>query len=528
MEIIPSRPYTTNSRAELRVFDKLNESFANDFSYVALHSLNLTKHRSKRFGEADFVLVCKFGLYVLEVKGGGIQHHAGKWFTTNRENETFQIQDPFRQAETALHAINKSIREFGEFSHLKLPIGYGVVFPDVNWDQKGSEWDLRTICDLKNFKNFERWLKNFFQYWQSKPDNSKLLTPDQIKSLKRYLRPNFEFIEPLHEKLSKIEDSAVQLTEDQYRCLDFIAANTRVLCSGGAGTGKTFLAAELARRFGNEDRDVLFVCKSNWLRHYLEPRIHNEYVTLSTIGSATLDMRRAGIDNYNVLIVDEGQDLFNFEDIEVLESLLRGGFENGEWYIFHDINNQSGLFAGEADADQSKEVFEYLRDYAPTNIPLTSNCRNTENILKKVQNSLKLDMGNKGTGVGPEVVEFSVFSDEACEKLEGEINRLLKDGVPSESITILSPLSYEKSIVSKLPNQIRRKIVKLDDFSIRSFPVDDISFSEIKNFKGLENDVIIVVDLPSVAFTQNTPNKVQYYVAMSRARGLLCLIWNKS
>jgi len=84
MEIIPSKPYPTNSRAELRVFDKLRESFVHDFSYLAFHSLNLTRHTTKRFGEADFVLINKFGLFVLEVKGGGVKHENGIWYTANR------------------------------------------------------------------------------------------------------------------------------------------------------------------------------------------------------------------------------------------------------------------------------------------------------------------------------------------------------------------------------------------------------------------------------------------------------------
>jgi hypothetical protein len=225
------------------------------------------------------------------------------------------------------------------------------------------------------------------------------------------------------------------------------------------------------------------------------------------------------------LIVDEGQDLFNFDDIEILESLLEGGLKEGEWYIFHDVNNQSGLFVGE-DPDQTQEILEYLKDYAPTNIPLTTNCRNTKTILNKVQNTLHLDMGNKGTGIGPEICEFKATTDNASEFLKNEITRLLKDGVPPDSITILSPLSYEKSLVSTLPEQIRNKIIKLDDFSVRSFPVEGISFSEIKDFKGLENEVVIVIDLPDPINIQTTRSKVQHYVAMSRARGLLCVIWN--
>ncbi len=525
MEIIPGKPYPTNSRAELRVFDKLRESYINDSSYVALHSLNLTRHRSKRFGEADFVLITKFGVFVLEVKGGGIQHSDGKWYTTNKKG-TYSIQNPFRQAATALHAINKEIQEAGTFPHAILPVGYGVIFPDVEWNQKGSEWDRHTICDLKNLRNFERWLKSFFAYWKSKPANKIVLSLEDIKELKRYLRPNFEIVEPLHEKLSKVNDTAVKLTEDQYGYLDCVAANKRVLCSGGAGTGKTFLAAELARSCGDRDKAIVFICKSNWLRRYLETRIHSEYVTISTIESAVVDKRRAGIDKYNILIVDEGQDLFNFGDIEILESLLEGGLKEGEWYIFHDVNNQSGLFAGE-DPDQTQEILEYLKNYAPTNIPLITNCRNTRTILNKVQDTLHLDMGNKGTGRGPEVCEFKATTDNAAEILKNEIDRLVKDGVPPDSITILSPLSYEKSLVSMLPTQVRNKITKLDDFSVRSFPVAGISFSEIKDFKGLENEVVIVIDLPHPISIQGVPDKVQHYVAMSRARGLLCVIWRE-
>jgi hypothetical protein len=520
MEIIPSTPYSTHSLAEIRVFNKLRESFVNDFSYVAFHSLNLTKHKTKRFGEADFVIVAKYGVFVLEVKGGGIKHNDGQWFTTDKNNKTHHIQDPFRQAETALHAINREIDESNKFPSLKLPIGYGVIFPDVTWNTTGSEWDRHTLCDLKNFRNFEQWLKQFFKYWQSKAANKSILSSQNIIELKHYLRPDFELIDPLHEQLSRLEDNVVKLTEDQYRYLDIVAANQRVLCSGGAGTGKTFLAAELARRFSDVYKNVVFICKSNWLRRYLETRIHNEYVTISTIDSASVDMRRAGVQSYDILIVDEGQDLFDFDDIEVLESLLHDGLEKGEWYIFHDVNNQSGLFI-----ETKLEVLDYLEDFSPAKVPLTTNCRNTNIILNKVQNTLHLDMGNKGTGSGPEIHEFIVTKDNAAEILKNEIYLLLEEGVPPESITILSPLSFEKSLVSTLPELLRHKIIKLDDFSIRSFPVEGISFAEIKNFKGLENEVIIVIDLIEPKNIEKTADKVHHYVAMSRARGLLCVIW---
>jgi len=290
------------------------------------------------------------------------------------------------------------------------------------------------------------------------------------------------------------------------------------LCSGGAGTGKTFLAAELARRMASEDKNIALVCKSNWLKRYLETRIQNEFVTISTIDSVKLDMRRSGINIYDVLIVDEGQDLFDFDDIEILDEVVEGGLENGEWYIFHDVNNQAGLFI-----DTKTEILELLESYTPAKIPLVTNCRNSEQILKKVQDSLHLDMGNKGTGTGPKVHEaFDV--DNNGEVLRKEIDNMLKGGVAPGSITILSPLSYEVSSVPLLPEKMKKNIVKLDDYSVRSFPIPEISFSEIKNFKGLENEVIIVIDLVKPDDIKDN-NKVEHYVAMSRARALLSVVW---
>ena len=64
----------------------------------------------------------------------------------------------------------------------------------------------------------------------------------------------------------------------------------------------------------------------------------------------------------------------------------------------------------------------------------------------------------------------------------------------------------------------------LDEYSFRKFPGDRISFSTIANFKGLENEAIIVVDLTDPKMFEG--NLVNHYVAMSRARSFLSIIWS--
>lgn len=517
MIVIPSHPYKTESRAEYRLFSKLQEIFVGEEDYIAFHSLNLTNHLSKRFSEADFVILCPLGLFVLEVKGGGVACNNGQW-SASTQQQKFNIQDPFRQAQSALHALNDKIKN--HFTEIRMPIGYGVIFPDTKWRVTGAEWDSGIICDQSKFRNIESWFKSFFRYWKNKPNNEQLLSSEQVQSIKAFIRPDFELIEPLYHRINKISEKRIELTNEQYKYLDIVAANRQVLCSGGAGTGKTLLASELVKRLAREDRSVVLVCKSSWLRYFLQSHICNRHVTISTIDSLAVDRKRSGVEVYDILIVDEGQDLFNNEAISRLESHLKGGLEHGEWYVFHDINNQSGLFE-RAEPEQLKR----LESYSPANIPLTKNCRNTLPIINEIKATLSLDVGVDGTGYGPDV---AVFQEKACQpsgELGTKLISLLEAGVSASSITILSPLSYSISALKYLPDSLQRNIIELDDYSIRQFPIENMSFAKIKSFKGLENEVILVIDLPVPQANALNQDKVLHYVSMTRASALLCLFW---
>ena len=64
----------------------LRESTFDD-SGVALHSLNLPFHQYKEWAEIDFVIVSRFGVMLLEVKGGGVECRDGIWYFKNRFGE---------------------------------------------------------------------------------------------------------------------------------------------------------------------------------------------------------------------------------------------------------------------------------------------------------------------------------------------------------------------------------------------------------------------------------------------------------
>ncbi|PIE61376.1 MAG: nuclease, partial [Desulfobacterales bacterium] len=161
-------------------------------------------------------------------------------------------------------------------------------------------------------------------------------------------------------------------------------------------------------------------------------------------------------------------------------------------------------------------------------VPLTVNCRNTLNILDTVKQRLGADMGVRGAGKGPAVREYTAASPvEAFERLAQEIRDLMGPGqLPLSQITILSPRPFKASSAARLPKALSCHILALDAWAIRNFPPQAISFARIHEFKGLENEAVLVVDLPAPeSMDHGSTGLAAHYVAMSRARSILSLIY---
>lgn len=105
------------------------------------------------------------------------------------------------------------------------------------------------------------------------------------------------------------------------------------------------------------------------------------------------------------------------------------------------------------------------------------------------------------------------------------INKLFDEGVSASSITILSPLAYRQSQAAHPTVSQNHFITPLDEYAVRYFPHQTITFAEIRHFKGIENDVIIITDMKSPEKRAKDSEISEYYVAMTRARELLCAIW---
>ena len=194
----------------------------------------------------------------------------------------------------------------------------------------------------------------------------------------------------------------------------------------------------------------------------------------------------------------------------VIDALLEGCLKKGHWFFFGDFKYQT-IYCRGMSYDSIYDLLEEEANFA--SFDLTVNCRNSINVQKEMNKIIgsEIEVLNKDTSLPP--VKYVTFDDDnEAELIEAEIDKLIASGVDKKSITLLSAFKFENSVASKL------KKYKIDPVSAET---GNVTYSTIQGFKGLENSVIMLVDIQ----TYNKPDLM--YVGMSRARNALYIFETK-
>lgn len=516
MKLRPPIVFRFHSDAEARVFGMLESSTSEG---VALHSLNLPVHQYKQWAEVDFVIVSSSGVFLLEVKGGGIECRNGIWHYRDRfGQEHRRSESPFDQVRGAMFGLRRALEDKGLSGLARRFVwGWGVVFPDANSPELGVEIPESTILDrkaLQRTKNqIDPYLANLARYWRAKVSSPPVATDGEVDALVSVLRPDFEVVPTVAQQVDEIAEQTVRLTDEQLRVLDSCEENPRILCHGPAGTGKTVLAAELTRRDAARGRRVALICRRPELASFVARGLPRRGVSIL---SGT-DLEVPVPQPFDRIIVDEAQDFLTDSGWNVLDKLVRGGLERGEWRLFMDSNNQAGL---ETPADPA--VLERLRGIAAS-LRLTRNCRNTRQIVVQTTLFTGASLGEAqidGRGLRVEVVTTS-GEVQVAEKLSNRIREWLQQDVRPGFITILSPRPWSESAARLLPSDLASAVCVLDANLGNQWPSQRMTFSTVRQFKGFENRCIAVVDLEG--FDGQPKALAELYVAMTRANAALWL-----
>jgi hypothetical protein len=558
----PEFDETSPSAAEKHVFNLLKTD-VHTGNWLVLHSLGLSRRPSGPYGEIDFVVIVPGeGLVCLEVKGGRVSCEGGIWKTTNRLGSTSALKkSPMMQAREAMFALRDRIKKnFGDLAAESLcPIGCGVVFPDVISPPATPEFDRTDVIDVQDLNKpiseaVLRIVRLRLRPLQPR-GRAAVPTDTEAKSLLNFLRPDFELIVARGIRVGRSEERLLRLTEEQYSRLDELQDNSRCLFVGAAGTGKTLLALEHARRKKREGSNVTLICFNRMLGSRLEEQTRGAAIRCGTYHSLVRkailessfaaeftqkekeafesgDAHRLFDEIYSlygqlafdetgnqcdVLVVDEVQDLFRPSTFDVLNRILAGGLAEGSWAMFGDFTRQA-LYG--TSGNPLTVLERYCRHF--TRARLTLNCRNTRRIAEETSLLSGFDRPpyrmNQETGLAVDHRYWKKAAD-LVGTLEKVVLRLIAEGIAPNDVVILSPRRLDSSSLGG--------VTEIGGLALRDASADQrigdkaIAFSTIHAFKGLESAVVIVIDIEQV---DSEEMRSLLYVGMSRARSLLVLM----
>lgn len=508
-----------NSLGEFKIFEALKKLSDEWNIYYSVNWHKRENNGKIRWGEADFLIFNpKKGILVIEVKSGGIKFENGGWIQKRLDTlEEFPMQNPFKQADRSKFTIIENLDNslfFGD----KCLVDKAVWFPSIDKKQLKQiqlpmEYDKNLILTSEDLNNPEGALNSIFKFYNS--DAYTKLSKNSIDIIKKIIMPNFNLIPSASNIKGEAEYVFYQLTNEQKKVLDFIDEQNTVAIQGSAGTGKTFIAVEQAKRFATDGK-VLFLCFNKYLNQHLRNKCFIENVDYYTLHSflgqmsngedvyelskcieILEDIEFSGIE-YKYIIIDETQD-FNKNIIKIIYDKV---IENNlKLVVFYDKNQL--IF--------QDDLPDIIKNF-DCKLTLLKNCRNTVKITSSVNSIFEIPINvNELTipGTMPKI-HYSSNEDKIVSSLEDIINNYIENGYDVGDITILTLETEETSILKSKSFLGKYKLSnKKQD--------DSIFFTTSKKFKGLESNIIIVVDFNPKQYNDEI-YKRNLYVSLSRAR----------
>lgn len=521
--------------------------------WVVLHGLDFQAWNRSRQTEIDFVVIIPdTGICCVEVKS-----HANVEVTTSgawRLGNEVKKRSPPKQAEDAAKVLQRRISNyFPELNYI--PICRLVAFPNASFDLPRSvefnPWEILDARQCLNHVDKGTLCKAISDSVRRSVDQSpfvrQLPNPMSVKSiakLKDLLRPAFKSLPSSKTESLKRQAQTEQLLRSQQRpVLNLYRNNERLIIDGPAGSGKTLIALELARRSAELGKRTGLICFNRLIGDHLESKTANDGPMLiggsiSALLARMLDIvipesptqefwdgefleqaesklmsdERATDCPFDELIIDESQDLLcRPRLLQCAEFLLRGGFSKGRWALFGDFKNQ--VLADEAQrSDVAARLLDFKKHEKTAYYELDENCRNYAIVGKP--GLCLAGMGEvyaayrRGDGTHDAYTPI-FFADIASfrAKLASEINRYVDSGVPHSEIVVLSCVGKQNSITGDLVGH--GKLLKR-----YGNDGQQASFASVYEFKGMESSIVILTD---IAEPKSNRDRDAFYVGMTRA-----------
>lgn len=503
-------------------------------SYYVFHSFTVIRADDNGLSECevDFVIFHpEKGVLCIEAKAGNVHYQDGEWLYGN--GDPMRHGGPFRQASRSMHNLMEYIDECGyDYIRKKCKFLFAVWFPSVMKEQfrnvqLPADADRNLILFRDSMEQISDEIERIFSIpLQQYNVQTMLGARDKALLLERIFAPRFEIIsittmEHMHKK-----QVFKTLLKEQTALLNYLEEQKCAVINGMAGTGKTLIALEKARRHAAKGESVLFLCYNKKLKEHLRSCYPHDFIEYHTIDGLACKLCNAPTADYQLfqekledfyldggfpyqhVIIDEGQDfgqekLDEITIVELLQSIITEHEEsNGSFYVFYDKNQLV----------QGSRIPDCIAN-ADCRLTLYRNCRNTENIAIASMRLL-------GSERQPKLFADAVIGDtpllfmeektqDQSKALQQCIRQFEQSGC--ESIVILTVKTEESSFLSVDITQ-----------GMYSYQGKKYLFTTCRKFKGLESDAVILTDIEGNMDADEIRKLI--YVGASRARFNLALI----
>ena len=565
MKMFPTHPRANANRSERKLFDAFAAA-GGKRDWLVVHSAHIGTSSEALHGETDFyVFAPGLGILTVEAKAPkSVSRTAqGEWFLEGTPKPT---KSPLEQADRAVSAM---------YAHLKrihfpenIPMPRLILFTSLErhkFDVKPKtdfeffEWELGWESDLKDpvrlvEKVFSEQAKRFGSS-DKIAQQPELFTPTLAEEAVSSLFSQFNISLTPAEMAKVRKEERDALFEEQALCLDQLELNQHIYFEGVAGTGKSRLLEEVAKRSRKQEKRTVFTCWNNMMA---EEHSHRFIATDSNLVVKSLNrlmLDFAGFDDnppdaekdwyeiklpklaiagvkqkphlarFSTIICDEFQDLVDKpEVIRFMLNLARDHEPKNAEVVLAGDDNQMIL----VDEKEGRLGYEIARHILPdlVRFQLVSNWRMNPKLFADMQRYLNLQLPVKrhlleeDISSGLSVIE--VEEGDEFKALREVLLSLLKQ-YPPEDIRIISPFGSSSLAARVFKSHSTKQEIKWLKQNLRheSGP-GKIRWRSVTKFKGLEQDVVVLTDFgsPSIDFfNSNRLDRHQFlYSAISRGR----------
>lgn len=532
---------------ERALFHALATSEETD-GWIVLHSLAIASHVRQVEGESDFVVIVPgSGILVIEVKSHPTVKRLsdGRWKLGIRAPTS---RGPFQQASEAMYSIRNYLTS-RNMDLRSVPMLNAVWFTHVRARTmlpESPEWHSWQLLDSEDLKHgapsaILRTLAAGTAHLESRIAGFTYsgAAPDEAlaRRIAAVLRPKFEAAVVAGDIRRERKDQLAAFIDEQYDALDNMQHNRAVLFTGPAGSGKTWLAMEAARREIELGHTGRLLCFNRLLGQHLKQDMagieglrvgtfHQEALRLSGRPASTgtgqlfwdsqlpelalealLDRSQAEAGDF--LILDEVQDLARDPFLDVLDLLIKEGLAGGRVLLFGDFARQA-IYEGSDGQALLRTRMPGLATFA-----LTVNCRNLPRIGTVVQRLSHMRPGYRrfrrdDDGADPDFIPVSRNQEQSAELAEA-VRALRDEGFGLDEIVVLSPLRVGSTAETTTDPWLRQILRQADGQAPRP---GQLRYSTIHAFKGLDAPAVIITDLDEAT----SPNfDSLLYIGMTRA-----------